>query len=84
MTGVGEDDDLAAPAPAPRPPRPRKRGPRKVTLALALLMALVSLLVGVALGYTARGGKPPEPLQTLEREIPVVTAPVETTATQAR
>lgn len=61
-----------------RTPAARRRGPRKVTVGLALLMAAVGLLVGVALGYTARGGAKPAPLQTLEREVPVVTTPVTT------
>lgn len=60
-------------APRPRPPRPPQHTPKKVTLALAVLMALVAMLVGVALGYTARGGGDAPPLETIERDVPVVT-----------
>lgn len=46
-------------------------------MSMAVLMAAVALLIGIALGYTARTGEPPPPVQTIEREVSVVTVPVE-------
>lgn len=78
IPGIPRMDDDPATHPRPRPGRPRHAppsafGPKRVTLALALLMAAVAMLVGVALGYTARGGAPAPPLETVEQDLPVVT-----------
>lgn len=54
--------------------RQRRRGPRKVTVGLAVLLALLALVVGVAVGILAGGGDDAAPLQTVEREVRVVTA----------
>ncbi|MCC6833213.1 MAG: hypothetical protein IT200_17910 [Thermoleophilia bacterium] len=78
IPGIPRMDDDPASYPKPRPGRPRHAppsafGPRRVTLGLAVLMALVAMLVGVALGYTARGGGDPPQLETVEQDLPVVT-----------
>lgn len=75
----------AAASPAPRPDRPtrgtsrpaaagRRQGPRKVTVAMAALLALGALVLGAVLGMVAagRGGDPG--MTTLQREVQVVTA----------
>lgn len=50
--------------------RPSKR---RITLGLAVLLAVVALAVGVAVGYVARGGPPDRVLVTTSQEIPVLT-----------
>lgn len=66
----------------PEPARERSRGRarRKITLSLATALAVVALIIGVVLGYVARGGPPERVLVTTEQDIPVltVTAPEET------
>lgn len=52
---------------------PRRRGPRKVTLALAALLAVLALVAGLVLGALLTPDDDPAPLQTVEREVPVVT-----------
>lgn len=54
----------------PERPRPAKR---RITLGLAMLLAAGALIVGVMVGYAARGGPPDRVLVTTEQEIPVVT-----------
>ena len=46
---------------------------RRITLSLAALLAALTLMVGVVVGYIARGGPPDRVLVTNEQEIPVVT-----------
>ncbi len=55
--------------------RPSKR---RVTLGLAVLMAVAALLIGVLAGYVARGGPPDRVLVTTQQELPVVTVTSET------
>lgn len=58
-------------------PRPSRRAPRrKVTLALATVVAVVALVAGLVVGYAARGGDAPGGLVTQTRELPVVTVTV--------
>lgn len=61
-----------------RPPRPRPRRPprRRIPLALALVLLAAALVVGVLVGYAARGDSPPAGLLTEERSVPVVTVTV--------
>lgn len=78
IPGIPKMDDDPASIPKARPGRPRHAppsafGPKRVTLALAVLMAVVAMLVGVALGYTARGGGETPRLETVEQDLPVVT-----------
>jgi hypothetical protein len=56
--------------PARHAARPAKR---KVTLGLAVLLAVLALAAGVVVGYVARGGPPDRVLVTTEQEIPVLT-----------
>lgn len=63
-------------APRPRPPRPRKPPARKIRLSLAGLLAVVALLAGIVVGYSARGDDPPGGLVTETRPVPVVTVTV--------
>jgi cell division septal protein FtsQ len=56
--------------PARNGSRPAKR---KVTLGLAVLLAVLALAVGVVVGYVARGGPPDRVLVTTDQEIPVLT-----------
>lgn len=62
--------------PARNASRPAKR---KVTLGLAVLLAVLALAVGIVVGYVGRGGPPDRVLVTTDQEIPVltVTAPAE-------
>jgi hypothetical protein len=46
---------------------------RRVTLGLAVLLAVLALAVGVVVGYVARGGPPDHVLVTTDQEIPVLT-----------
>lgn len=57
----------------PRPARPRPPRRRRIPLALALVLAGLALLVGVLVGYAARGDPAPAGLITVERTVPVVT-----------
>jgi hypothetical protein len=59
-----------------RPPRPRKQPKRKIALSLAGVLAAIALLIGVVLGYAARGDPPPGGLLTQTRTVPVVTVTV--------
>ena len=45
-------------------------------LTLAVLLMCVALLVGVIVGYSARGDSPPAQLMTETRTVPVVTVTV--------
>jgi hypothetical protein len=56
--------------------RPR-RSKRRVTLGLAVLLAIAALLIGVVAGYVARGGPPASVLVTTQQDIPVVTVTTE-------
>lgn len=60
---------------APRGDQRSRRAKRRVTLGLAVLMAVAALVVGIVLGYVARGGPPDPVLVTTQQELPVVTAP---------
>jgi hypothetical protein len=63
--------------PPPRPrPRPRRRRQRVVGVGLASVALVVALLVGVAVGYLARGEDDLPASVTLERDLPVVTLTV--------
>ena len=59
-----------------RPPRRRRPPTRKMPLVLAVLLMCVTLLVGVIVGYSARGDSPPAQLMTETRTVPVVTVTV--------
>ena len=56
--------------------RPR-RSKRRVTVGLAVLLAIGALLIGVVAGYVARGGPPASVLVTTQQDIPVVTVTTE-------
>lgn len=57
--------------------RARERRRRKgVPLLLALAAVVVALGGGIAIGYLVRGEPAPTGLQTLEREVPVITVTV--------
>lgn len=66
---------MSSPRPE-RPARPRKPPTRKMPLLLAVLLMCVTLLVGVIVGYSARGDSPPAQLMTETRTVPVVTVTV--------
>ncbi len=55
-----------------RDPRHRS-SKRRVTLGLAVFMAVAALVIGVVAGYIARGGPPERVLVTTQQELPVVT-----------
>lgn len=57
-------------------PRPRRPPKRKIALSLAGVLAAVALLLGIVLGYAARGDSPPGGLVTESRTVPVVTVTV--------
>jgi hypothetical protein len=61
-----------------RAPRPRPRRPprRSIPLTLALLLLAAALVVGILVGYAARGDSPPAGLVTEERSVPVITVTV--------
>lgn len=54
-----------------------RRSKRRVTLGLAVLLALAALTIGVVAGYVARGGPPARVLVTTQQDIPVVTVTTE-------
>ena len=58
----------------------QRRSKRRVTLGLAVLLAIGALLIGVVAGYVARGGPPPSVLVTTQQDIPVVTVTTESPA----
>ena len=60
----------------PRPARPRRPPRRKIPLALAGVIAGLALLLGIVVGYAARGDSPPGGLVTETRPVPVVTVTV--------
>lgn len=60
----------------PRPPRPRRPPKRKIALSLAGVLAAIALLLGIVVGYAARGDSPPAGLVTESRTVPVVTVTV--------
>lgn len=63
-----------------RPPPRGRRGLRgRVPVALALGIALLALVVGFVVGYQARDAPPIAGLQTVEREVVIVTVPEEPT-----
>ena len=65
------------PAPrAARTPRPRRPPKRKIALTLAVALIGLTLVVGLIVGYAARGGSPPAKLVTQTRTVPVVTVTV--------
>ncbi len=55
-----------------------RRSKRRVTLGLAVLMAVAALVIGVLAGYVARGGPPDRVLVTTQQEVPIVTVTSET------
>lgn len=55
---------------------PRARRGRQISLAVALLLALAALVVGVLVGYAAHGDDGTGRLITETREVPVVTVTV--------
>lgn len=67
----------ARPERARRPP-PRRRGAR-VSVGVAVALALVCLLVGLVVGYMAHGDDTPAGLSTQTREVPIVTVTVPAT-----
>jgi hypothetical protein len=54
----------------------RRRRPRRITLALALVLAVIALVAGILVGYSARGDSPPGGMLTEDRSVPVVTVTV--------
>ena len=63
-------------AETPRPRPPRRPPKRKIRLTLAVVLAGVALLAGLAIGYAARGDSPPGASVTESRTVPVVTVTV--------
>ncbi|MGD9572089.1 MAG: hypothetical protein AB7V62_09410 [Thermoleophilia bacterium] len=59
-----------------RPPRPRRPPKRKIPAVLAAVLAVVALMLGIVVGYAARGDSPPSGLMTETRTVPVVTVTV--------
>ena len=59
-----------------RASRPRRPPRRRIPLAVALLLLVVALAIGVLVGYAARGDSPPAGPVTEERSVPVVTVTV--------
>lgn len=49
---------------------------RRITVGLAVALAFVALVAGVAIGYVARGGPAEGGLVTNEQELPIVTVTV--------
>ena len=69
-------DDAAA----RREARSRRRPPRRragVPILVVVVLAVLALVAGVAVGYVARGEPEPATQLTLERPVPVVTVTVE-------
>lgn len=61
-------------------PRREPRGrpaKRRVTLGLAVMLAVAALALGVVAGYVARGGPPDRVLVTTTQDIPAVTVTTE-------
>lgn len=57
--------------------RPSRRPPRRrISLTVVVLLLAVALVIGVLVGYAARGDSPPAGLVTEERSVPVVTVTV--------
>ncbi len=56
-----------------RRPAPRRRGPRKVTVALAAVLAVVAFAAGVLGGMALAGRGGDDRLTTVTRSVPVVT-----------
>ena len=56
------------------PNRPQPK--RKITTGLAAILATGALLLGVLIGYAARGGPAKPALVTTEQELPQVTVTV--------
>lgn len=52
----------------------RRQGPRKVTVAMAALLALATLVIGAVLGMVAAGRGDDPGVTTVQREVQVVTA----------
>jgi serine/threonine-protein kinase len=63
---LGADDEPTVPLPAPAPPRRRSY----LWPALAALLVLAAVILGVALATRSGGSSPPRPRQTLVRPIP--------------
>lgn len=76
MTSPGPGEDTGRLEPVPR----RPGGKRRVTLGLALALVVIALLVGVVLGYVARGGSPDRVLITTDQPVEVVTVTTEAPA----
>ena len=53
--------------------RPRRR---VMPAALALILIVAALVLGIVIGFLARGESPPAGLVTEERDVPVVTVTV--------
>lgn len=64
------------PTGARRPSSPRPAPGRRVSLAVALMLALAALAAGVLVGYMAHGDDASGSLLTETREVPVVTVTV--------
>jgi ferric-dicitrate binding protein FerR (iron transport regulator) len=60
----------------PRPPRPRKPPRRRIPLALASVLIAIALVVGLLVGWAARGDQPPGGLVTETRPVPIITVTV--------
>lgn len=60
----------------PRPRPPRRPPKRKIPVTLAAVLMGLTLLVGIVVGYAARGDSPPSGLLTESRDLPVVTVTV--------
>lgn len=57
----------------PRRPQPK----RKITAGLAAVLAAGALLLGIVIGYAARGGPATPALVTTQQELPQVTVTVD-------
>lgn len=63
----------------PRPRPPRRPPKRKIAVTLAMVLIGLALVVGVLVGYAARGDAPPAGLITESQSVPVVTITVPAT-----
>jgi ferric-dicitrate binding protein FerR (iron transport regulator) len=58
---------------------PPRRPRRRVPALLALAVVVAALVLGIVIGFFARGESPPAGLVTEQREVPVVTVTVPAT-----
>lgn len=59
--------------PRGRPVVRRESPKRRITLGLAIILSVVTFLIGIVLGYQGRGGPGAPEMVTTSQEIPLVT-----------